>query len=291
MAQQFDMGHPKKTVAKAAPDATTNNASPNKRGLVPCRQTDYLRADPERRGQKFVVLSVLNPEDTLADRRVFEFGRFVRSIAADVGALLDTLVERAGDLADTRSTVSDSVRMIRERYAYMWDDAAMQDEMRVFCRANADRITADFDKDHDFATSVRGINVRGVCETQQEAAAMVEQLKVTDTTHSMYTGNVGYWLPLAVHPEDIGDSEYAESQLNTLMKKYTELQADNEVRYELRKTHLQGRVAANNASMQQEAAQQKAAETQGDALQGAEDLWMASRGSVTSGGHPAPGHE
>lgn len=252
--------------------------------MVDCKTQDYLHVDAERRGQKFVVLSVLNPEATLADRRVFEFGKFMRSVGADVNALLDSIVENSRD--GDAGPVDDTVRMIRERYAYLWTDEAMQDEMRFYSRAHRTQLTEDFDKQHDFATSIRGINVRGVCESLSEAHSLVDELKQVDTTHSMFIGNVGYWLPIGVHPDDVKDNEYAHTQLNTLMKKYTEAQAENEVRYMMRTTDLKARVAADNACKVAADKVAKAAEnsatqdTPTDQLrrfEGDEDAWTAGK--------------
>jgi hypothetical protein len=43
-----------------------------------------------------------------------------------------------------------------------------------------------------------------------------------DPDHNIYVGQVGKWLPWDPSPAAIPDQEYAEEQLNTLMKKYKE---------------------------------------------------------------------
>jgi hypothetical protein len=49
---------------------------------------------------------------------------------------------------------------------------------------------------------------------------MSKKLQRSDTTHNIFLGEVGKWLPWDPNPHQVQDQEYAEDQLNTLMKRY-----------------------------------------------------------------------
>ena len=57
---------------------------------------------------------------------------------------------------------------------------------------------------------------------QGEAVARSKKLQRNDTIHNIFVGEVGKWLPWEPDPNSVADQEYAEDQLNTLMKKYKE---------------------------------------------------------------------
>ena len=69
---------------------------------------------------------------------------------------------------------------------------------------------------------MRGLKIRGVYGSQAEAVARSKNLQRMDTLHNIFLAEVGKWLPWDPEPHDISDQEYADDQLNTLMKKYKE---------------------------------------------------------------------
>jgi hypothetical protein len=74
----------------------------------------------------------------------------------------------------------------------------------------------------NFRQSVRGLKVRGVYGSQAEAEARSKELQRVDQIHNIFLGEIGKWLPWDPAPSDVANQEYAEEQLNTLMKKYKE---------------------------------------------------------------------
>jgi hypothetical protein len=70
---------------------------------------------------------------------------------------------------------------------------------------------------HEFQTSTRGIKVRGVYASQEEAEMRCKTLRNDDPNHDVYVGPVGMWMPF--HPEayKTGRVEYLEKELNELM--------------------------------------------------------------------------
>lgn len=68
-----------------------------------------------------------------------------------------------------------------------------------------------------------------------EAQNRCETLKREDNNkHNIFIGEVGCWCPWDPSPDEVGDGRYAETQLNTLMKKYNENQEKREDFYSTR---------------------------------------------------------
>jgi hypothetical protein len=88
--------------------------------------------------------------------------------------------------------------------------------------ANGAKLEDEFYAKNEFRTTVRGLKVRGVYASQAEAVARSKKLQRQDTLHNIFVGEVGKWLPWDPEPSAVAEQEYAEDQLNTLMKKYKE---------------------------------------------------------------------
>jgi hypothetical protein len=98
-----------------------------------------------------------------------------------------------------------------------------------FLYAAKSKLEDDFYAKNEFRTTVRGLKVRGVYASQSEAVARSKKLQRLDTLHNIFVGEVGKWLPWDPEPSEVGEQEYAEDQLNTLMKKYKENEESREL--------------------------------------------------------------
>jgi hypothetical protein len=127
--------------------------------------------------------------------------------------------------------------MLRERHAHLWDDAAMQAEYKLYCSQAASELDEGFRAAHgDFRTSVRGFKIRGAYDTVDEARDRAKALRRTDDRFHVFVTEVGCWCPWSPNVEELKDSEYSETQLNTLVKKYKEsMDAQEEIYHERKK--------------------------------------------------------
>jgi hypothetical protein len=91
-----------------------------------------------------------------------------------------------------------------------------------FLFTNKEKLEESFYIQNEFRTSVRGLKIRGVYASNEEAVARSKKLQRNDTLHNIFVGEVGKWLPWDPSPSQVADQEYAEEKLNTLMKKYKE---------------------------------------------------------------------
>lgn len=101
-------------------------------------------------------------------------------------------------------------------------EGAVKEDYETFLFKNRKRLEDEFFAQNDFRTTVQGVKVRGVYDTYNEAVHRCKTLQKLDPSFNVYVGQVGFWLPWDPEPHDIADQEYADDQLNTLMKKYKE---------------------------------------------------------------------
>lgn len=211
---------------------------------------DFLEEDAEIPGQKFVLLSFLSPEKILKDKNLFFFESFLKSyefsvrtksleawLMKTVGGINASLDAEAEKLAgQDLSGAADVCRKGKIRMDTLMDefqefvkssqrelrDSALKESYDDFIHAQKTKLEDEFFQKNEFRTTVRGLKVRGTYGSQAEAVARSKKLQRMDTLHNIFVGEVGKWLPWDPEPADIAEQEYAEEQLNTLMKKYKE---------------------------------------------------------------------
>jgi len=67
---------------------------------------------------------------------------------------------------------------------------------------------------------IRGIKIRGVYSSREEADTQAERLTKVDPDFHIFVGEVGKWLPQDPDPESAQDEVYQEKELQALMKEY-----------------------------------------------------------------------
>jgi hypothetical protein len=98
----------------------------------------------------------------------------------------------------------------------------LQEDYKDFLFKHQTDLEDKFHAKNDFRTTVRGLKVRGVAPTYPEAAARAKKLQKQDPVHNIFVGEIGKWLPWDPSPNAIQEQEYAEDQLNQLMKRNKE---------------------------------------------------------------------
>jgi hypothetical protein len=211
---------------------------------------DFLEEDPEIRSQKFVLLSFLSPENVLENKDQYFFGEFLKQYEIDykmknletflvslVRGVNDNLTKEGERLEAASPDLSGAAAICRkarlnmgeilETYqAYVKEnDAAIKkttikEDYENFLFKNQTKLEEAFFEKNEFRTSIRGLKVRGVTGTHGEAVTMSKKLQRNDPIHNIFLGEVGKWLPWDPKPHQVQEQEYAEDQLNLLMKKY-----------------------------------------------------------------------
>lgn len=204
------------------------------------KQVDYLDADEAIRGQGYACLSFLCPEQFLPEKQAFFAHRFVAGLGDEVKLLLDNIEPMCGP--DQR----DMLRRIRENHCYLWDHAEAQDKFRAFVNINSADLEEDFHQANGHANTMRGIKIRGVYPTLDEARDRARLLTVKDPKHNVWVGEVGTWLPLSDNPESVKDAVYAEASLNDLMRRYNENASQKQEHFDRRKNAATEGTAGSN---------------------------------------------
>ena len=230
---------------------------------------DFLEEDQEIPGQKFCLLSFLSPEKVLASKDSFLFSTFVKdyeiqyktkkleAFLADTVRSVNSKLEaeavkaEKADLSGValicrtsqvkmETVLADLEGYVRRNQAEI-KETTIQEAYEDFLYKNSSRLEEEFYAKNNFRTSVRGLKIRGVYGTQGEAVARSKKLQRNDMIHNVFVGEVGKWLPWDPNPNAVAEQEYAEDQLNTLMKKYKENEAARDTFYsEQRKKGVKG---------------------------------------------------
>lgn len=220
---------------------------------------EFLEEDNEIPGQRFCLLSFLSPEKVLARKDTFFFEQFVKNYeitwktknlekflakqVLDFNAKLDAEATRlseadlsgAADLCRSARIRVDTVLSAYQDFvkenAKDITATTIKESYDDFLYANNKRLEDEFFSKNSFQTTVRGLKVRGSYSTQEEATARAKKLQRNDPIHNIFVAEVGKWLPWDPSPNDVSEQEYAEDQLNTLMKAYKENETAREEFY------------------------------------------------------------
>ena len=164
-------------------------------------KTDFLEVDDPIGGQQFVCLSFVSPEDIIQNKEAFKTAKFLQSYAKDKGMKFEEVYED-----------------------YLGFQYKFQDE-----------IQRDYDKENKGQTNIRGVKIRGVYSTKEEAESRAKKLHRIDSSFHVFIGQVGYWLPWNPCADKIEDEQFLDSGLNELMEKYKENNINKDLMYEEQK--------------------------------------------------------
>ena len=206
--------------------------------------------DPDIPSQRWCLLSFISPENVLNRKDPFFFAAFLRQYELHVRTkgLEEFLVKTvqkfnnqmeeeanklsAADLSGAaqlcrksnlqiESFITDFQKFVKEKQKDL-SASKLAEEYDDFIFKNGANLEDEFYAKNDFRTTVRGLKIRGAYSTREEAESRAKKLQKMDADHNIFVGQVGKWLPWDPSPNAIQDQEYAEDQLNTLMKKYKE---------------------------------------------------------------------
>ena len=204
--------------------------------MISTTEKDYIEQDDKIRGQNYVCLSFISPEDTLQKKEHFFFEKFIETFSKQANEMMDNLEKQYPEK-------SDEFRSFKEIYEQYFNHENIHEVYKTFVSNSEEKLEREFYEKNDFNTSIRGIKIRGVYDTIQEAQHRSESLrKKENNKFSIYIAEVGCWCPWSPNPDDIKDQEFAETELNTLMKSYTENIEKSSEYYLSRKEDLKKRI-------------------------------------------------
>lgn len=192
---------------------------------------DYLDEDPEIPTQKYCIVSFISPEKVIQDKNRFFFSEFMKFMDYDwkvkglehfmaylskkYSIKIDDLLKEAEDFAKVRD------KEIRE--------TDLEEQYQVFLLKHEKNLQETYDNKVEFRTNVRGVKVRRCFPTVEEAQVMAKVFQRKYPKDNLYIGKVGAWLPWDPSEHLMPEVEYAEKELNELMRKYKENEANKEI--------------------------------------------------------------
>jgi len=183
------------------------------------KYVDLLDEDPPIAGQKYAIVSFLSPENILKKRELYLFEQFVKQ----------------WEFSKSMSKTFDFLHFISYKYNLKVDDVMndyndfvkeeevklkegnLEDDFKTYIEKNEDILNEKFNKEHAFQTSVRGVKIRGVFGSVEEAREYAkEKIMKIDPNHNTHVGPVGIWMCWDPDAYKTGKIEFMEEELNQL---------------------------------------------------------------------------
>ncbi len=193
--------------------STNLNGSPNP------KYVDLLEEDKPISGQKFACVSFVSPENILTQKNHFLFQEFLKhydftkSVQKFTQFLNFVSYKHSINFDDVMKDFQEYTKTEKETFTTNY----VADEYKNFLDANEERLDDEFNTEHAFQTSTRGLKIRGCYSTQEEAELRCKLLREVDPNHNVYVGPVGMWMPWEPEAYKTGRVEYLEDELNQLM--------------------------------------------------------------------------
>lgn len=107
---------------------------------------------------------------------------------------------------------------------------------------NNDYKKEDDKEEYTTENNILGFKIRGVFDEYDEANLHAKKLRDIDQYHNIYVGEVGKWCAFILEESDnskyVKQTEYANDQLNDMMKKYVDNQEKSKIFHEIRKNEM-----------------------------------------------------
>jgi hypothetical protein len=184
------------------------------------KYVDLLDEDRAIAGQKFVCISFISPENIIKEKNHYFFEEFLKQ----------------WDINKSMEKFTQFLNFVSFKYHIHYDDvfedfkeflkeekeniitSTVEGDYKTFIDKHEEDLEKKFNIEHNFQTSTRGIKIRGVFPTQEEAELRCKLLREADPYHDILVGPVGMWMPWDPEAYKTGRVEYLEEELNELMK-------------------------------------------------------------------------
>ena len=179
---------------------------------------DLCDEDPPIAGQKFCCMSFVSPEKILKKRETYLFDQFVKQW--DFSKSMEKSMDFLHFISFKYGLNSDNIMADFKEFSKEEEDklraSSIEDDYKNFIDKNEDKINEQFNREHAFQTSTRGLKVRGVYSSQEEAQNKCVSLRKQDPNHDIFVGPVGIWIPWDPEAYKTGNVQFLEEELNQL---------------------------------------------------------------------------
>jgi hypothetical protein len=200
------------------------------------KYVDLLEEDKAIAGQKFACVSFVSPENILKQKQIFFFEQFLKKW--DLNKSMEKFIQFLNYVAfkysmsfdDLTDDLKDFVKEENESLS----KSSMKDDYKTFVDNNEEDLEKQFGIEHNFQTSTRGLKIRGVFPSLEEAELRCKMLRELDPNHDVYVGPVGLWMPWEPDAYKTGRVEYLEDELNQMMHEKVKNDSDAKIAFDQR---------------------------------------------------------
>jgi hypothetical protein len=243
---------------------------------------DYLDEDPEIPTQKYCVVSFISPEKVIKQKEEFMFEEFMKW--TDYDFKIKGLESFAAFLSKKYSLKVDDLLKDAEEFARVRADEIkktdIHEQYQVFLLKNEKDLQERYDNMVDFRTNIRGVKVRRSFATVEETQMFAKVLQRRYPKDNLYIGKVGAWLPWDPSEHLMPEVEYAEKELNELMRKYKENESNKEMFFAEQREEAIKKQKEENERRKKANADEKALEDAKKALEDASAPIHPSEGAL-----------
>jgi hypothetical protein len=215
---------------------------------------DYLDEDPEIPTQRYCIMSFLSPEKVIQDKDRFFFSEFIKFMNYDwkvkgMEHFVAFLAKKYELKIDDLLKDAEEFTKVRDAEIKATD---VQEQYQVFLLKHEKEVQEKYDQSVEFRTNVRGVKLRRVFGNVEEAQVMAKVFQRKYPKDNIYIGKVGCWLPWDPSEHLMPEVEYAEKELNELMRKYKENEANKEIFFAEQRQEAVKKQKEENARRQQQ---------------------------------------
>lgn len=205
-------------------------------GKVNPKYVDLLDEDKPLAGQKFVCMSFCSPEKILKQKEIFFFEEFLKNW--EFNKSMEKFLQFINFISfkynlsfeDLNKDFKDFIQEEKANLA----KSNLSDDYKTYLDNHEDELQKKFDVQHNFQTSTRGLKVRGVYPTEEEAELRCKMLREIDPNHDIMVGPIGMWMPWDPEAYKTGRVEYMEEELNQLMHEKQKNESNAKTAFEQR---------------------------------------------------------
>ena len=224
------------SVPPVLPKTTNFERKLTKNGKKNKKYVDLLEEDKPIAGQKFVCVSFVSPEKILKQKEIFYFEEFLKKW--DFTKSMEKFIQFLNFVSfkynikfdDMTEDFKDFVKEERTNITSL----TIEDEYKTFLDNNEEDLEKRFGVEHNFQTNTRGLKIRGVFPSLEEAELRCKMLRELDPNHDVFVGPVGLWMPWEPEAYKTGRVEYMEEELNKLMHEKTKNETNAKNAFEQR---------------------------------------------------------
>lgn len=224
---------------------------------------DYLEEDPEIPTQRYAIMSFISPEKVIKQKEMFYYERFLtwldyewkvtgmEGFMAFLGKKYSLKIEDLmNDMNEFKKVHDAEVRA-----------SDLQEKYQIFLMKHEKELDIEFTEKNEFRTNVRGVKVRRIFANLEEAQMFTKVLQRKYPRDNLYIGKVGCWLPWDPSENVMPEVEYAEKELNEMMRKYKENEVNKDIFFDERKNEKIEDQKKENARRREQALKDKEAES------------------------------